>query len=235
LPIPDSNNVNELGGTPIRINQKMVKEIKALYTPMKTKIRERLNKFKEIWREGDEHDVFTELVFCLLTLQSKARSCDTAVGCLLRKDLLIRESSSKIARELKGRTRFHNNKASYIVHARKKFTRNGTISIKSCIASLGDPKEVREWLVSNVKGLGYKEASHFLRNIGFGEDLAILDRHILKNLLLLGIIQDMPDSISKIKYHEIEEQMREFSNSINIPLAHLDLLLWYKETGEIFK
>lgn len=37
------------------------------------------------------------------------------------------------------------------------------------------------------------------------------------------------------KYLEIEEKMREFSVAIDIPMPHLDLLLWYKEAGEVFK
>lgn len=83
--------------------------------------------------------------------------------------------------------------------------------------------------------MGYKEASHFLRNIGLADDLAILDRHILKNLKIFGIIEEIPKSLSKKKYLEIEEKMRNLANEVNIPLSHLDLLFWSKETGEIFK
>ena len=83
--------------------------------------------------------------------------------------------------------------------------------------------------------MGYKEASHFLRNIGLGKDLAILDRHILRNLQNLGVINEIPKTLSKNKYLEIEEKMRVFSKNIGIPLDHLDLLLWFKQTGRIFK
>ena len=65
--------------------------------------------------------------------------------------------------------------------------------------------------------------------------MAILDRHILKNLHLLGVIAKIPESLSKTTYRQIEEKMEGFALSTNIPFAHLDLLLWYKETGEIFK
>ena len=79
-----------------------------------------------------------------------------------------------------------------------------------------------------------KEASHFLRNIGKGENLAILDRHVLKNLIRLQVI-DYPKTLSKRVYLEIEDKMKDFSNKVSIPLAHLDLLLWSLETGEVFK
>jgi N-glycosylase/DNA lyase len=101
--------------------------------------------------------------------------------------------------------------------------------------SYPDIRECREWLVNNLTGLGYKEASHFLRNIGFGENIAILDRHILRNLCLLGVIPEIPEALSRAKYLRIEEKMSGFAAKIAIPLLHLDLLLWYKETGEIFK
>ena len=84
-------------------------------------------------------------------------------------------------------------------------------------------------------GLGYKEASHFLRNIGLGEDLAILDRHILKNLVLLGVIDEVPSSLSRKTYLDIERRMTEFSKRLGINMGQLDLLLWYKEAGEVFK
>ena len=84
-------------------------------------------------------------------------------------------------------------------------------------------------------GLGYKEASHFLRNIGLGEEFAILDRHILRNLARLKVIPEVPVSITKKRYLEIEEKLRRFAADIGIPVAELDLLFWSKETGWIFK
>jgi len=217
------------------INKKSVNELKELYVPIQKEIKVRLNEFKDIWSRGSEEDIFTELVFCILTPQSKAKSCNEAVGCLLGKDILIGGNEKQIGRELRSKVRFHNTKAKNIVEARKLFTNEGKISIKSVIARFKDPWEIRKWLVTNVRGLGYKEASHFLRNIGKGEELAILDRHILKNLVILGVIKDFPDSLSKKKYLVIEKKMMEFSRKINLPMAHLDLLLWYKETGEVFK
>ncbi len=80
-----------------------------------------------------------------------------------------------------------------------------------------------------------KEASHFLRNMGFGEELAILDRHIVRNLLRYGAINQMPKNLGKKNYLLIEEKTLQFSKRIKIPLAELDLLFWSKETGKIFK
>jgi len=148
---------------------------------------------------------------------------------LIEKNLLFKGNENQIAKELYG-VRFNNNKAGYIVEARRNFA-----DVSNFFRGSKDIYKKREWLVQNIKGFGYKEASHFLRNIGLGENLAILDRHILKNLKLLKVIDEIPNLLSKKKYLEIEEKMKKFSKDIGIPMSHLDLVLWYKEAGEVFK
>jgi hypothetical protein len=61
------------------------------------------------------------------------------------------------------------------------------------------------------------------------------DRHILRNLKKLGVIDDFPESLSRRQYLTMEVKMKEFSAAIHIPMSHLDFVLWYKETGEILK
>ncbi len=209
-------------------------EIYKIYEKIKGEITLRLNEFKLLLRDGSEERIFSELVFCILTPQSKARLCWAAVENLVNKELLLRGDKNQITKELNG-VRFKYKKAEYIVEARRQFSVDGKIAIKSRIGQFNDVCAAREWLVKNVKGIGYKEASHFLRNIGLGENLAILDRHILKNLNSLGLIDKIPGALLREGYFEIERKMREFAEKISIPMSHLDLVLWYKETGEIFK
>jgi N-glycosylase/DNA lyase len=97
------------------------------------------------------------------------------------------------------------------------------------------PPALRDWLEEEVLGLGPKEASHFLRNIGLGETLAILDRHILHNLEGLGVIETLPSSLTRPHYLAIEEKLRAYCARVGIPLGQMDLLLWAKETGFVFK
>jgi N-glycosylase/DNA lyase len=213
----------------------MKHQIQQIYRQKKGDISFRLKEFRSIWAQGSEEDIFGELAFCLLTPQTKAKTCWAAIERLKSKGILFRGNALQI-RQLLFDIRFMNNKAKYIENARTLFTNNNGISIKPSISQFGkDIPKCREWLVNNVKGIGYKEASHFLRNIGFGDKIAILDRHILRNLVLLGVIDDMPKTLSKPNYLKIEKDMAELSRDINIPFSHLDLLLWYKETGEIFK
>ncbi|MDD3245216.1 MAG: N-glycosylase, partial [Candidatus ainarchaeum sp.] len=91
----------------------------------------------------------------------------------------------------------------------------------------------REWLVKNIKGLGYKEASHFLRNIGY-KDLAIIDFHII-DILVDNKKIEKPKTITKAKYLEIENILRKLGKKVNLSLAELDLYLWFLETGKIYK
>lgn len=209
-------------------------DIKNIYLRIKDDIEQRLNDFARVWETGSEYDLFSELIFCLLTPQAKAKVCWDTVINLQIKNLLLEGVKDQLTNELNC-VRFKNNKSLNILEARKLFIKNGKVSIKSKLEKFNNTYDKREWLVENIRGMGYKEASHFLRNIGFGEGLAILDRHILKNLKLLGVIEDVPNSMSKMKYLGIENKMKKFSERIKVPMDHLDLVLWYKETGEIFK
>lgn len=197
-------------------------------------IENRLNDFKRVWIKGTDKDIFSELVFCLFTPQSKAKSCWQAVGTLKAQNLLFKGSKSQISAKINN-VRFRNNKAEYVVLARKQFLAKKQLPLKKLLSGFNDTYEAREWLARNVKGMGYKEASHFLRNIGLGKNLAILDRHILKNLKLAGVIKAVPKTLAKKQYLSLERKMADFAKKSKIPLSHLDLLFWCKETGEIFK
>ncbi len=218
----------------IRTNKQTTEQLKEIYRNKKKEIVSRLKEFERCRSHKNDEDIFSELAFCLLTPQSRAKSCWDAIIMLKEQNLLLKGAVDQIKLRLHG-VRFHNKKAQYLVGARTLFENNGTVSVKPLFNKFSDIHACREWLVKNIRGIGYKEASHFLRNIGLGENIAILDRHILKNLHLLGVIDEIPKSLSRAQYLQIEKNMSDFAEQINIPLPHLDLLLWYKETGEIFK
>ena len=200
----------------------------------KTKIEERVRHFSNIFKNNSDKAVFAELAFCLFTPQSKAVSCWKAINVLYEKNLLFEGNAEEIAKNINN-VRFQNNKAKFLVSARDKFCLDGKLEIKKKLKSFDDIKKLRRWIIDNIKGIGYKEAGHFLRNIGLGLDLAILDRHILKNLKYYGAIDEIPDTLTVGKYLEIEQKMIDFCNKIKRPMAHIDLLFWAMQTGGIFK
>ncbi len=207
--------------------------LRGKHAKMRKEIEERLLHFENVGR-SPPRALFEELSFCILTPQSKAFSCDEAIKELKRQGLLFDGSASEIARVLAKRTRFHNNKAAYLVEARGKFEGDDFQGLAAMTFG-GSEREARAALLKEVKGIGWKEASHYLRNVGRGKTIAILDRHILKNLARHGAIPAVPKSLTPKKYLEIEEAMGKFCRGAGIPMAHLDLLFWAEETGRIFK
>ncbi len=205
-----------------------IDELLNTYFSLKDRILRRIEEFKGCF--GDRERVFKEFVFCLLTPSSRAKNCWRAVERLWENGAIWNGGIDDIEVYLEG-VRFRRRKAEYILEARTRFFD----VLLDILDDFQDPFSSRRWLVEHVRGYGYKEASHFLRNIGKGLDLAILDRHIMRGLEEFGVIDGVPGSLTKRKYLEIEEKMRRFSKECGIPMAHLDLLLWYMRTGEIFK
>ncbi len=213
---------------------KEVAKLRKTHALIRKEVEKKLQGFRKLWEKGSEEDLFSELAFCILTPQSKAELCWNAVKVLRESGVLFDGEPRDIADKLKG-VRFRRRKALYIVEARSLFKCDGVLSLRSVLNQFPDVFTTREWLVKKVKGMGYKEASHFLRNIGKGENLAILDRHVLRSMIGFKIIDEIPNSISKRCYLLLEERLRRFSSCIAIPLAHLDFVFWFEKTGRIFK
>ena len=193
---------------------------------VKNLVNTRSKEFKELVN-GSSNEIFKELCFCILTANSSADRCIKVQNVIADGFLSLPEPH--LAKRLKEcGYRFPNVRAKYIVIARK-----FKDSLKQTIQGFDDKNELREWLVENVKGIGYKEASHFLRNIGF-TDFAILDFHIIDILTKYGMIEK-PRSLTRRRYLEIEDLLRKTAVESNVTLAELDLYLWYMETGMVLK
>ena len=208
-----------------------LEEVRRDWRERRTAIERRLRDFRRVGL-GTDRELFAELAFCLFAIQTSARRSDGAVRGLTANGLLWRGSQREIAAFLRSRVRFHNHKAAYLVAARDRFFGGGD-SITGLVRS--PPSESRQWLIRTIDGIGHKEASHFLRNVGRGEDFAILDRHILKNLVRHGVIRGIPTSLTDKRYLAIEERVRAFADDVRIPMAAIDLIFWSRETGEVFK
>ncbi|AEA47910.1 N-glycosylase/DNA lyase [Archaeoglobus veneficus] len=202
----------------------LIEKVEELKHRISDVVDRRIAEFMELHRKGNR-EWFLELCFCILTANSSAE-----LGIKIQNEIgegFLTLSEEELAAKLKllGH-RFYNVRAKYIVSARK-FER-----IKE-IVTIMDPFEAREWLVDTIKGIGYKEASHFLRNVGY-LDFAILDRHILRIMSEYGLIE-IPKSLSRKRYIEIEEVFKELARKVSLRPGELDLYLWYMKTGKVLK
>jgi N-glycosylase/DNA lyase len=234
-------------------DNQQIRNLKKEYFLKKNKINNRLNEFDKFYNKpyswfyennemelrqvnkNDNQRIFEELCFCIFTANTSAEMGLKAVDAV--RNLLINGSQEEMTKHLEGVYRFNAVRPSYIIHTREYLKNNFNFKIKNRIEALKEnPIELRNFFAFNkgIKGLGYKEASHFLRNIGF-KGYAILDKHILNSLLEFNTIDKIKTPLTSKVYYEIEEKMKLFSNEIEIPMDDLDLLLWSRRTGRILK
>ncbi len=201
--------------------------IKQIELHKKSKINSLINKrLKEFISFKNKNKIFNELCFCVLTANYSAEGginiqnkVNNGFICLTQEELTNEFK--------KNGYRFPNIRAKYICSNRDK------INELNDILNTKKGNELREWIVKNIKGIGYKEASHFLRNIGYLE-YAIIDFHIIDLLVKHKLIKK-PKTLTKSKYLEIEKILRKLANNLNMSLGELDLYLWYIETGKVLK
>ena len=199
-----------------------ISEIKEHYEKFKLLIKQRVFEFEKTGKRG-QNEIFRELCFCILTAGTSAELGIKTINHL--GDVIFDGSEEETLNRLKEVYRFYNVRARFIFLARENFKK----------INLDDKSvDIRDKVVENIKGIGYKEASHFLRNIGF-KGYGILDKHIINCLFELGVIKEAIPPKNKRDYLEIEEKMKKFSEKIRIDFDELDLVLWSFKTGKVLK
>jgi N-glycosylase/DNA lyase len=78
------------------MNPDKIDELLDFHTAQKEAIDARLADFRRIWAEGSDRDLFAELAFCILTPQSRARTCWPAIERLRKGDLLYLGSATEL-------------------------------------------------------------------------------------------------------------------------------------------
>ena len=150
--------------------------------------------------------------------------------------ILLTGNSQEIARALVGHHRYPNARARYVVATREFLREHCDLKLRQKLKSFDCGFERRDWLVreKGIKGLGYKEASHYLRNIGF-KGYAILDKHVLNCLAELKIIDEPKPPNTRSRYLMVEEKLKKLTFMTQIDFDELDLVLWSMKTGVILK
>jgi len=212
---------------------KFIEDLERSYELKKDIIKQRMHEFEEVYKLGDEA-IFTELCFCIFTAGSSARSGLNCIDAI--RNIILTGSASELESRIQNKHRYPKARAEYIIHTREYLQQEHNFKIKELIESFDDWIKLRDFFATNkgIKGLGYKESSHFLRNIGF-KGYAILDIHILRSLHEFGVIDNPKPPSTRNKYLEIEAKLKEFAKEIGIDFDELDLLLWSNRTGEVLK
>jgi N-glycosylase/DNA lyase len=213
-----------------------VERVVATHRARKKEIQKKLREFDEVWRKGSDARLWEELVFCIFTAGASARMGLNSIKAV--RSLLLDGESDEMTEALKkaGAHRFPVARPRYIVTTRDYFRASFGMALGKRLRSFSDPLERRDWLAQEkqVKGLGYKEASHFLRNIGV-RGHAILDKHVMRCLAEVGVVDAARPPANRTKYLEVEQQLLRFAQEVRINCDELDLVLWSMKTGEILK
>ena len=213
-----------------------VERVVATHRALRKDIKKRLGEFQEVWHHGSDARLWEELVYCIFTAGASARMGLNAIDAV--RSLLLDgepEEMTQVLREA-GAHRFPVARPRYIVTTRNYFRANFGMALRERLRSFSDPFERRDWLAQEkqIKGLGYKESSHFLRNVGV-KGHAILDKHVMRCLAEMNIVDTARPPANRRKYLEVEQEFRRFAQHIGVDFDELDLVLWSIKTGEILK
>ena len=199
-------------------------------------IRTRLREFDSVWQSQSDARLWEEMVYCIFTAGSSAAMGATAVNAV--RPLLRTGTRAAITRALRKPPayRFHNVRAEHIVCTREYLRKTVSMRLWNRLMEFRDAHERRDWLARTpgIKGLGYKEASHFLRNVGF-KGYGILDKHIVRCLAELGVIDSPKPPTTRSRYLDAEQRMKSFADDVGINFDELDLVLWSMRTGKVLK
>lgn len=211
-----------------------VEELKRIYQAKRSLIKRKLSEFRRVGREASDDRLFEELTFCIFTAGASARMGLNAVEGI--RGVLADSSMTEIQQALQHRHRFPNARGAHVYSTREYLRAHCGLKMRDLLDGFDTPDERRDFfaLSPGVRGLWYKEASHFLRNVGY-RGYAILDKHILARLAEFGVIDSSKPASTRAQYVGMEASMKSFADSVEIDFDELDLLLWYTKTGEILK
>ena len=211
-----------------------VETIRETHAERRQDIAARLAEFAAIGRSGSDEDLWAEMVFCFFTGGCSARMGINSLAAV--RHLLMNADVEELTQALIGKHRYPNARSKYIVTSRTFLLEHCGMRLRKKLNTFENALDRRDWLVreKGIKGLGYKEASHYLRNIGYS-GYAILDKHVLGCLAELKIIDDAKPPNTRLKYLTVEEKLRLFSIDVGLDFDELDLVLWSMKTGVILK
>ncbi|WP_073072999.1 N-glycosylase/DNA lyase [Thermosipho atlanticus] len=204
----------------------LIEEIKRIYSNAKEEVEKRWAEFENLGKNGTEEELFIELSFCILTANWTAKDGIKAQKEI--KDGFLTLNLEELENALrKVGHRFPKARSKYIYENRWILGK-----LKEIVSN--DTNDARVFLVNNIKGIGWKESSHFLRNVGKC-DVAILDKHVLRLLKKYDLIKEIPKSWNKNRYLSIEKIFKQVAQEFGECPGKFDLYLWYYLKGVVEK
>lgn len=188
-----------------------------------------------------EYDLRRELVACILGSQVRQEMAvayterlenegllddgwwrhggDDGFALLIRDALQRRTGASRV-----GRYRFPKARAAQVTRARDSLVRR---SLCSRLKEDGPPKDLRRRMIADISGLGPKQASMFLRNVGVSYDLAVLDVHVLRFMKMRGLLSEEGVRVGTLaRYERVEEIATAYAGSWGYPVGFIDVAVW---------
>jgi N-glycosylase/DNA lyase len=199
------------------------------------------------WREHDERSLWYGLVSCILGSRVRFEDAEAATGRLRAAGVLDallvedrrRELEASVAGTLSGARPgaqdhgaaggcypFSRIRARYICcTAASIYEQKG--SLRFVLEASRDARDARTRLVDTCLGIGPKQASLFLRNVGYSPDLAILDSHVLRFMTRVGLVEGQVQSIEGMaRYEYVEGVLQRYARRQGVTVGVLDLAIW---------
>ncbi|OUS19520.1 hypothetical protein A9Q95_14720 [Rhodobacterales bacterium 59_46_T64] len=189
---------------------------------------------------GDERSLWWELSCCVLSSQVPYSLATAAADAIEQSNFLLDpayderlavrlESVLRKPLSIAGKHRnyrFPSAKAAQLagIHQRVHHEAATLSALLDGFATAGD---ARKWLVDFAPGLGPKQASMFLRNIGISYDLAVIDRHVLQYMELTGVLQKNAGAINSLaRYRNAEATLRTHADAVTCSVGIMDWAIW---------
>jgi len=198
------------------------------------------------WKKLTEEELFFEIAVCIIGSQMVYEH-SLAIANKLKKTGLLRETSSfeaaeyhqqlniVLSKQISIKTnngqreiypRFKNRLATLISNTVNNIYRVG-LSVHDILTSENSPQKTRKLLVGYVSGFGPKQASLFLRRVGYCTEMAVLDTHVLDYMKIAYGLEVKPATLSHLsKYEKLESKLKELAQDFGYNLGCVDLAMW---------
>ncbi len=146
--------------------------------------------------------------------------------CRLQKVLAEPVRARVGARTVEARSRFPNRTATLLSNSAES-VRRGRVRLRGILREARTPQEARGLLVQAVDGFGPKQASLFLRRVGYSAELAVLDRHVIEYLRICHKLRIAPQALARLRFYEkVEAYFTSVAKTRRVPVGCLDLAVW---------